>query len=325
MHFRIILSAVLSVLAGLPLFAQQPEDFRSATFDGTPGLFRTWDAEPILPGEVFFSGGVLRTHRDPGEITLTTGSGGLAIGLFKRFEIFGSWEIQKRVEAPGVLTYRIPAGEVSRPAQTLLGDRLFSSSAPFIDVPSATGRGDMYGSMKFGVLSETAGHPFALSAVGLGKLPGHKTFGGLNRGLTNGDTEVGFGVLASKRLSGGTHFHANGLWYFAGDPTIEGRGVSDLHHRFIFRGGAAIQVTGPVQVIGEAELYRYFGHEVPGLDPTQPVDLIFGLRVQPRRSVSISGGYLASVNRIESDPDREIRTTPAGGFVVQLGLALKRD
>lgn len=322
--FKYLLVLVISISSlSSAVFGQQLSDPRSASLDGTPGLFRTWDAEALRPGEVFGSMGVLRNHRDPGELSFTVASASLAIGLFHRFEIFGSLEAQKHIEAGSILTYRVAPGDPSLPAQTLLGERLFSSSAPFMDVPSASGRGDMWGNMKFSVLSQSAGKPFALSAVGIGKLPSQKKLTTLNRGLTTGDTEVGFGALASRRASNGFQVHVNALWYFTGDPTVEGFGISDINHRFILRGGTIFPVLPKTQAIAELELTDYFGHLVPGMNPTSPVDILVGLRAHPNPFLSISGGYLASVNHIAEDPAREIRAAGTNGFVFQLGFAAR--
>jgi hypothetical protein len=322
--FKYFFALVISICSiSSAVFGQQPGDSRSPSMDGTPGLFRTWDAEALRPGEVFASVGTLRNYRDPGELTFTTFPASLAIGLFHRFEIFGTLEAQKHITADSILTYRVPPGGTSMRAETLLGEVLFSSSAPFIDVPKTSGRGDMWGNMKFNVLSQGAGQPFSLSAVGIGKLPAKKTMTTLNRGLTTGDTEVGFGALASKRTGNGLQVHVNALWYFAGDPTIDGIGISDLNHHFILRGGTIFPVLPKTQAIAEVEVNDYFGHLVPGLNPTSPVDLMFGLRTQPNPLLSISGGYLASVNHIEEDPTREIRSAGTNGFVFQLGFALR--
>src|SRR5262245_267847 len=148
--FKYFFAIVISICSiSLALFGQQPGDSRSPSMDGTPGLFRTWDAEALRPGEIFASVGVLRNYRDPGELTFTTVPTSLGIGLFHRFEIFGTLEAQKHITADSILTYRIPSGSPSKPAETLLGERLFSSSAPFIDVPKTSGRGDLWGNMKF--------------------------------------------------------------------------------------------------------------------------------------------------------------------------------
>lgn len=323
--FKLIFIVAVSICSiSQSVSGQQTGDTRSASLDGTPGLFKTWDAEALRPGEAFASVGVLRNYRDPGELTFTMVPASLGIGLFHRFEIFGTLEAQKHITADSILTYRVPPGGTSLPAQTLLGERLFSSTAPFMDVPEASGRGDLWGNMKYTVLSQNEGQPFSLSAVGVGKLPAKKSMTTLNRGLTSGDTEVGFGALASKRLSNGTQFHVNALWYFTGDPTIDGIAISDINHHFILRGGTLLPVRPKLQAIAEVEVNDYFGHLVPGMNPTSPIDLIFGLRAQPSPFLSISGGYLASVNHIAEDPAREIHPAGTNGFVFQLGFALRR-
>ena len=115
---RAILAAVFSFTLSIPAFAQLDMKYRSATMDGAPGLFKTWDAEPAGAGEVFFSSGLTRTHRDPGQLTITTMPAAMSVGLFNRLEVFGVWEAQKRIEADDIQYYRIAPGEASRPATT---------------------------------------------------------------------------------------------------------------------------------------------------------------------------------------------------------------
>jgi len=316
--------AALSFLS-LPLFGQDSLNQRAATLEGTPGLFLTWDAEPLRPGEVFFSSGVLRNHRDPGAITMTSADVGLAIGILPRLEIFGMGEAQKRVQADGINAYRFLPGGVPQPAETPTGERLFTMAAPFITVPVGTGHGDVYGNIKYNFLSESAGKPFSLSALAVGKLPGVKSFSALNRGLTTGDKEVGFATIASKRIRDLAQFHVNALWSFTADPVVEGVAISDIHHRFLFRAGSGIRVSQPLQVIGEFQVYDYFGHHVPGLDPTSPVDIIVGLRAFANRFVNLGGAYVASVNHIQEDASKGVRPAGTNGFIFQFGLTFRQE
>jgi len=322
---RWLLGAVVLAALCIPGFAQQSFEHRAATLSGSPGLFMTWDAEALKPGEVYFSTGAFKNHRDPGQLTITTLPAALGIGVLPKIEIFGSLETQKRIEADDISVYRVQPTEIPQPSLSPAGERLFSSSAPFIDVPIATGRGDMFGNIKFNFLSQRDGHPVAFSAVAVGSLPGHKTAVGLNRGLSTGDIEVGFGGLLSKKWTNGTQFHLNGLWSFHGDPRINGEGVSDLHHKFILRTGTAVPLKEHLQATGEVQYYYYFGHLVPGLDPKNPVDIIAGLRVYPSPFVYVGGGYVASVNHIEEDPARSLRAASTHGFMFQLGFAFRRQ
>src|SRR5262249_51236143 len=140
---RCLLAAVvLASLTSIPGLAQSFEH-KAATLSGSPGLFMTWDAEALKPGEVYISTGVFRSHRDPGQLTITTLPAAMGIGVLPKIEIFGSLETQKRIEADDIMVYRVQPTEIPRPSLSPAGDRLFSSSAPFIDVPVATGRGDM--------------------------------------------------------------------------------------------------------------------------------------------------------------------------------------
>ncbi len=331
---RIVCTVSRSLLLATFLVADAPSLLAGQTGDGhigpslegTPGLFKTWDAEPVRRGEVFFSAGLVRVRRDPGELSITTAAGGGAIGIFDWLEVFGLWELQKRIQADGIQVYRIVPGQKPRIATTRTGDQLASSSAPFMDVPMSTGRGELYGYIKVNLLSERRGRSFALSAVATGKIPGYRTFKQLNRGLTTGDTELGFGALVSKRLPGIATLHVNSLVIFVGHPEIGGVGISDLQNRFVLRAGAAFPVSPRVEGIAEFERFDYFFHQtIEGLNPTRPLDVFLGLRVHPSRTLSLSGGYSALVNRIEENPARAVRPVSPHGFVVQMGLALRRD
>jgi hypothetical protein len=299
---------------------------RAATIDGTPGLFKTWDAEPIRQGEVFLSIAPFQTHRDPGELTITTLTSGLSLGLFDSLEMFGMWELQKRIQADGIEVYRISPGSPPRPATTPTGAQLFSNVAPFIDVPLATGRGELYGNLKFNILSERRGRPFALSVVGTSKLPGQKTFTGLNRGLSTGDTEVGYGLLLSKRVGDAVQLHANALRIYVGHPTIDGVGISDINNRFVVRAGAGVNVSSNWTAIAEFESFNYFyWHYVEGINPSDPIDIIIGLRSSPTAHLSLGAGYVASVKRMAEDPLKAARPGSIHGFVIQFGIAFKRE
>src|SRR5262245_29379549 len=230
-------AALLSLAVSLPVSSQS--NLNGPTVDGTPGLFKTWDAETLRPGEVSLSLGTMRTHRDPGQLTITTFPGGMAVGLLNRLEAFGTWETQKHIEAGNIETYRILPGSPSRPATTPLGEQLFSSAAPFMDVPVATGRGELYGRMKYNIFSEKRGQPLSVSMVGVGKAASHKNFTGMNRGLATGDVEVGFGTLVSKRLVNGAQFHSNVLFVWTGHPMIDGISISDLDNSTVVRAGAS--------------------------------------------------------------------------------------
>jgi hypothetical protein len=151
-----------------------------------------------------------------------------------------------------------------------------------------------------------------------------RTFTALNRGLTTGDIAVGFGALISKRLQNGTQFHANALWSFSKDPTVQGVGIADLHNAFSFRTGTAYPIKPQLDAIGEIQMSKYYGHPVAGLDPTIPVDIVLGMRESPNDLISFGGGYVASVNHIKEDPARGIVAAPTNGFIVQFTVALKR-
>src|SRR5262249_11519060 len=139
------LAVILVALAlAVPGLAQQGQKKKSTapSLDGTSGLFRTWDAETLRASELNFTIGWNHLNRDPGELIIKTLPAGFAVGVADRFEVFGSIDAVKRIEARSVRIYRVPPGQLPRPATTLRGVTYFTNDAPFIDVPRATGLGD---------------------------------------------------------------------------------------------------------------------------------------------------------------------------------------
>jgi len=80
-----------------------------------------------------------------------------------------------------------------------------------------------------------------------------------------------------------------------------------------------------LQVIGEFQLYDFFGHEVPGLDPTNPADIIVGVRAFANRWVNLGGAYVASINHIQEDPSKGVRPAGTHGFIFQFGVTFRQD
>ena len=151
-HFRVFLAMLFTIFGGESALAQQSEEMkRSGSLDGPTGLFKVWDAEPLFPGEANFSIGANHYHRDPGRAQHRHLPVSASVGLFRNFEIFGVWDVQKHIEASGTQTYRVLPGQLPQPATTRLGVVSFTSEALFIDVPEATGRSDLRGGAKYAI------------------------------------------------------------------------------------------------------------------------------------------------------------------------------
>ena len=107
--------SVVAVLAGMLLFSMlgfaQEETTKILTapsLDGTTGLFKTWDAENLRRGETNWTFGYDLFHRDPGKLTIGQMPVGVAVGIFDRFELFATMDVQKHVRARAIRSYRRP-------------------------------------------------------------------------------------------------------------------------------------------------------------------------------------------------------------------------
>jgi outer membrane protein OmpA-like peptidoglycan-associated protein len=331
--------AALLVLA-LGGYAQETTKKRwhAATFDGTSGLFKVYDAETLRQGETNFTFGYDQFHRDPGQLMIGRAPAGAAVGVLDRFELFGSMDVQRHIEADNIRIYRRLPGQLPTPAQTPPGVQYFSQAAPFIDVPDATGRSDIHLGLKFNILSERKGSGVSIGVAGFGTIPGQQNATGLNRGLSSGSYQAGFAFLLSKTAAKLVRFHMNFGANFYTDPEADGVTLTTLQDEFIYRGGIEVPAFQRVRAIVELNGIKYFGDPLSGLsvnplnytgatglNPSSPVDLIFGLRVFPREWIAIGGGYQMTLNNDNNNRLIGAFGTGTNGFVVQGSIGTRRN
>ncbi len=318
-----------TAIAALLLFSAigiaQEKKWKAASFDGTTGLFKVWDAETLRQGETNWSFGWDQLHRDPGQLMIGRAPVGAAVGILDKFEFFSSMDVQRHIEADNLLKYRRLPGMLPAPAQTPYGVQYFSQAAPFMDVPEATGRGDVHLGVKFNFLSERLGKPVSIGLAGFGTLPGQRTTGGLNRGLSTGAYQGGFAFLFSKTAAKLVRFHFNIGPNFYSDPEISGTTLANLQNEFIYRGGVEIPALRRVRAIVELDGTKYFGDGSTGLNPKSPVDLIFGLRAYVREWMALSGGYQMTLNTVNNNRLLGAFGTGTNGFVVQGTLGTRKN
>ncbi len=131
---RVLVALVAVALLALPASAQNPQDkkLKAATLDGTTGLFKSYDADTLLQGEMNFSFGVDRYNRDPNALKITDLPVAFSIGLQDRVEFFTSWVWQRHIESNDIAYYRLLPGQAPRPAQTINGATCVKLVTPFI-------------------------------------------------------------------------------------------------------------------------------------------------------------------------------------------------
>jgi len=323
-YVTVFVVVAVMLLLSISAFAQKKaEDMQTvASLDGASGLFKTWDADTLKRGETSLSFGYDLFRRDPGALTIGRATAGAAVGVYDRFEVFGSMEVQKYVKANNIQFYRrLLPGQLPLMAATPLGVRYFSQVAPFMDVPEATGRGDLHLGFKYNLLSEGRGDSLSLGFAGFGTIPGQQNATGISRGLSTGAYEGAFAFLFSKRIADYLGLHLNyGAKFIPSNPKVAHTNLTDLSHEFFYRGGIELPVYKTVRVIYEVNGTKYFGTRTIGLNPKSPIDLIFGLRVNPMSYFSLSAAYQATLRHVSEKSG----ATPAGiqaakdsGFIVE--------
>ena len=322
---RVCCMAAVLLLSGHAIARDESKQPRSASFEGATGLFRVWDAETLRKLEANASLGWNMFHRDPGQLRIDSMPLSFSFGLHDRLEVFGSLEAVKRIEAGNIRTYRVLPGRLPVPAWTPQGAAAFTNDAPFIDVPLATGLGDIRLGAKLNLFSEWRKDPLAVSVVGFVTLPTASSRTRLNRGFGSGEVEAGWGALMSKSAGRVARVHLNTMVNWVSDPEMDGIRLAELQNEFWWRGGGAVPNFGRFRAIVELEGRTYFGARTLGLNPRSPLDLILGFRVYPRRWISLGAGYRASLNHIREDRTAGHLAASTSGFVVQVAIGKRTN
>jgi outer membrane protein OmpA-like peptidoglycan-associated protein len=327
---RVLVVLVSVLIFSFSGFAQQEgkKKWKSASLDSTTGLFKVWDAEALRKGETNFTFGYDQFQRDPGQLTIGRAPAGVAIGILDRLEFFESMDVQRHITGDNIAIYQQNAA----PAPAMIAgskQNYFTQAAPFIDAPRATGRSDFHLGLKFNILSEFRGKPISLGIAGFGTLPGQRTDVGLKRGLSAGSYQGGFAFLLSKTAKDAARLYLNLGPNFYSDPNRVAVGVqlANLQNEFMYKLGAEFMPYKRIRPIVELSALKYFGDATAGLNPSDPIDLIFGLRVYPREWMSLGAGYQASLRHSNSDVAKPAGALAAGhnGFVVQGAFGIRRN
>lgn len=324
---RVSAAIAALLLVSISGFAQQDakKNWSAPSLYGTTGLFKTWDAETLRGGETNWTFGWDQFHRDPGQLTVGRGPVGGAVGIFDRLEFFSTFDVQRRVRARNIDTYRRTAATPPLRATTPTGAQLFTQAAPFMDVPEGIGRGDLNLGLKFNVFSERRGAPVSFAIAGFGTLPGQRTATGLSRGLSSGSFQWGVAEMLSKTVGDFARLNLNGGANFYTNPRVNDVQVADLQNEFFYRVGGEFPVSKPYRVIGEVTQTVYFGNGDAGLNPNDPVEVIVGMRVYPREWVSFGAGYQITLNHMEDNATIGALASDYHGFVAQAAFATRRN
>jgi outer membrane protein OmpA-like peptidoglycan-associated protein len=239
--------------------------------------------------------------------------------------VFGSVEPMRRVSARNMMFYRVLPGRLPIPSWTPNRAAYFYNDAPFMDVPTATGMGDVRIGGKFNLFSERRNDPLSVAVVGFVKIPTANSETQLNRGLGTGEFDGGWGALFSKSAGRVARLHLNAMVNWVRNPEMDNVVLADLQHEFWYRGGAAIPNFGKFQAIAEIDGKTFFGSRTFGLNPVSPLDLIVGVRVYPKEWIALGAGYRGSLRHISDSTSLETYGGQTHGLVAQVAFGKRRN
>ena len=271
------------------------------TINGSTGLFHVPVADTLRQGEFSFSVKANKFNREPGDIDITRFPVSFTAGLHDRIELFVSYEVYKRVHADGISVNTIAPGARLFPTTLSSGQTGYFNDTPFMDVGFGDGAGDVWVGLKFSVLSQRHGAPLSIALQPQMRLHTTNDRQHLLRGLTPGQNDYGFDVIASK----------DGGWITAtgnlGLMVAQDWALADRQSRFNWGGGLAVPLNSAhnVYFVGEALGSVFFGDRTTvAADQRSPIDFYAGLRAHPATWITVGGAFGYYMNTISNDGDR---------------------
>ena len=230
----------------------------TATYEGTTGLFRLPSAYTLPKGK--FSIQLFRDNydRDPKDVDFSIHGLSLGIGLSNRVELFGNFGLQNRVDTDAFFQPGFP------------------NDLPFVNIPWATGTGDIKLGLKFKFLDDYMNDdPVGLAFRVYAKLPTADE----EDGLGTGKTSFGADLILSKGLGeGAVDIHGLLGYKKNGDPD-----EVDLGDEFRLGAGINFPACRRFQIQAEVIKTIYTGEDedIPAGgfaigEQTNPLDVVIG-------------------------------------------------
>lgn len=237
-----------------------------------------------------------------------------------------------RTVPPTATTLAITVPDLFTIAPTYIAD------APFIN--------RLYGESAFGTITVGANfrftgpnNPLSVNLIPfyrfyLDKADDFSGFNQLQRGASPGGNLGDFGLfgVVGGRLSRSIHVAANFGYILNSNPKSSAFGGTDVNlldrpDEFITGIGLDFPINKHFQLIGEMKSVHYVGGRTPNAFENNPVDLLGGIRLYPRRWFGFSGAYRLHVNqqgeRVFFDneyPVGFVRSTDPRGFLGQFWI-----
>lgn len=260
----------------------------TVTSSGDTGLFDVFSAYTLMKRKVAVSGFRHNIDRNPNDLDISNFIGTVAVGLTDRLEIFGRFDVQRRIDADE------------------LGEPGYYNDEPRIFQGWSTGVGDFTVGAKYNILSEYADKQVGFAVRGFVKLPTASDDEGLGTGSASG----GAHLVLSKNL--GERVESS---YYAGLRANGSPDEAKIGHAFEWGLGFSFPTDSKVR--GMAELTGSVFTDAD-FDQTNPVDLLVGLNLQLPSGFFLSAGWRTNFT-YEGPDDFGTGEHGASGFNFRIG------
>ena len=290
------------------------------TINGSTGLFHVPVADTLRQGEFSFSLKGNKFNREPGDIDITRFPVSFTAGLHDRIELFVSYEVYKRVHADQIAVNTIAPGGQLLPTTLPNGQTAYFNDTPFLDTGFGDGSSDVWVGLKFNVLSQRKGAPFSVALQPQIRMHTTSDRQHLLRGLTPGQNDYGFDLIASRNVGWVTVTGSTGVMM------AQDWARADRQNLLNWGGGVAVPLgsSHKLYFIGELLGTMYWGDRTTGLaNPKAPIDFYAGLRGHPAEWITIGGAYGAYKNRIDPLSYGGIDATGTHGWFAEVSFHRK--
>jgi outer membrane protein OmpA-like peptidoglycan-associated protein len=236
-------------------------------YEGQTGLFHMGTAYTLPKGRFSFQLFRDNMDRDPKDEDISIHGLSLGFGLTSRFEIYGNFGLQNRLDADALF----------QPG--------FVNDYPFVSTPWETGRGDLKLGAKFGLLNDYMGDPLGFALRAYVKVPTSDE----DRGLGTGKVSWGGDAIVSKSIDEKLDLHGSLGFTKNGDP--DGIEIGDAWRWAV---GLNVPACSWVQLQGELMKTTYTGDDA--FEQTNPLDLVVGPVFWIRPGIFIRGALSWNLN-----------------------------
>jgi outer membrane protein OmpA-like peptidoglycan-associated protein len=233
----------------------------TTTFLGDTGLWYVPTAETLPRRRASVSAYYSNIDREAGFTDIGHFIGTFGYGVNDRTELFLSMRVASRIDRD----FR-PLGFFTNPAGGPVNEY-----PQMQDAWSGTTFGDVFGGVKFNILSEYAQNPVALAVRGTVKLPTGSD--DADKGTSTGKPDFFADLIVSKEINKAFELSGYGGFMVRGQPDRNGdTGTDEISNGLRWGFGVAVPTRSPLRLTAELYGERYFDDTISGIACCGPAD-----------------------------------------------------